>query len=168
MSSLLFICLVLLTPVVNAPENNSAVVLVENTEVMLVGLDKALCSHIDPPEFPRIDVLLLFNTPLAVCTPSHTTLAEFIESDDKTLSYSSNNTKCKLHKKKGIIEETNNSTVVSPYTAVVMVTNMFPREWNNSKKIDRLYQKVRANIHIVLFLAYINIIIRKYVYIIIL
>ena len=150
MAPLLFFCLVLLLSVVGATENISTFVLSRSTEIKLVELDEGLCSHVDPPMLPRIDVLFFFNTPLVVCKPSHATLAEFIESDNKTLSYSSNNTKCKLHKKEGMIEKTNNSTVITPYTAVVMVTNMLPREWNNSKKIDHLYQKVRANIHLIL------------------
>ena len=132
-----------LLQVVEASANNiSAVVVAGSTTVKLVGLDKGLCDYIELPVLPRINVVFLFNTPLAVCMPSQTNLVEFIESSNKILSYSRNRTKCNLHKKEGMIEEANSTNILPSYTAILLVTNMFPREWNETRKKNLLYQKV--------------------------
>lgn len=141
----LLACLALLQ-VVEAPvQNISAVTQAKSVEVKLVGLDKRLCDSIEPPALPRINIIFLFITPPAVCTPSQTTLTEFMASSDKILTYSRNNTKCNLRKKEGTIIESNSSTIttVPSHVVVVLVNNMLPREWNKSMKKERLYQKVR-------------------------
>ena len=133
-----------LLQVVEASANNiSALVVRKSITVKLVGLDKEMCHYIEPPALPRINVLFLFNTPKTACTPSETSLVGFIESSNKILFYSRNGIKCSLRKKEGTIEDTNSTNVLPPYTAVLLVTNMFPREWNEAWKKSLLYQKVR-------------------------
>ena len=139
----LLVYLALLQVVEASANNTSAFVVRENTTVKLVGLDKGLCDFIELPALPRINVLFLFNTPMAACTPHETSLVEFIESSNKILSYSSNRIKCNLRKKEGMIEDTNSTKILPSYTAVLLVTNMFPREWNKARKKTILYQKVR-------------------------
>ena len=139
----LLVYLALLQVVEASAKNHSASVVAKSTTVKLVGLDKGLCDYIEPPMLPRIDVVFLFNTPLAVCTPNQTSLMEFIESTNKILSYSRNRTKCNLRKKEETIEDTNSINILPSYTAVLLVNNMFPREWNKARKKILLYQKVR-------------------------
>lgn len=141
----MLVYLALLTQVVEAPKNISTVTLAVNAEMELVALDKRLCNDTDPPVFPQINAVFLFSTPpTRVCTPNNTILGEFIESPNKTLSYSNHGIKCSLHKKEGIIEKTDNSNSSETYTAIAMVTNMLSREWNRLKK-DLLYRQVSTH-----------------------
>ena len=145
--SSLLVYLALLQVVEASTPNISAVVITKSVEVMLIGLDQRLCDYIEPPVLPRIDVVFVFTTPKIVCTPLHTTLANFIESSNKILSYySHNNIKCSLRKKEGMIEETNSTTTAPPSVVIVLVNNMSLRERNKPNKKDLLYQKVRIAI----------------------
>ena len=141
---LVYLALFQYLQVVEAPAQNISVVAVtKSVEVKLVGMDQGLCDYIEPLVWPRIVVIFVFNTPTMACTPCQTTLAKFIGSSNKTLSYSHNNTKCSLRKKEGMIEETNSTTTAPPYVVIVLVNNTFPSERNKPNKKDLLYQKVR-------------------------
>lgn len=144
----LLVYLALLQVVEASTQNISAVVITKSIEVKLIGLDRRLCDYIEPPVLPRIDVVFVFNTPTTVCIPFQTTVAKLVESRNKILSYSRNNTKCSLRKKEGMIEETNSTTMAPPHMAIVLVNNMSPRERNKPNKKDLLYQKVRVAITI--------------------
>lgn len=139
----LLVYLALLQVVEASANNMSALVVRKTTTVKLVGLDKGLCDFIEPPVLPRINVIFLFNTPMAACIPRETSLVEFIESNNKILSYSRNRIKCNLRKREGTIEDTNSTNILPSYTVVLLVTNTFPREWNEARKKSLLYQKVR-------------------------
>ena len=133
--------------VVEAPAQNiSAGAVTKSVEVKLVSMDQGLCDYIEPLVWPRIVVIFVFNTPKMTCTPCQTTLAKLIDSSNKTLSYSHDNTKCSLRKKEGMIEETNSTTTAPPYVVIVLVNNTFPSERNKPNKKDLLYQKVRDTI----------------------
>ena len=114
----------------------------KSTEVKLLGLDKTLCDHIEPPVLPTINAVFVFTTPLTACWPSQTSLVKLIESSRKTLLYSCNNTRCSLHKKEGLIGETNSTNTSPSYNAILLVINMIPKEWNKPRKKNILDQKV--------------------------